>query len=154
MATRSTIALEYADGTVGQVYCHWDGYLEHNGAILRSAYTDPFKVRALLDLGDISSLGPNIGEQHEFDCPHKYGTPEYQAWQDEKREVTTFYGRDRGEEGTEARTFKSYDDYRKRAQFEEYNYILRRDGKWYVEYYGNFGELNERMAIEAEEVAE
>ncbi len=35
MATRSTIALEFADGTVEQVYCHWDGYLDHNGALLR-----------------------------------------------------------------------------------------------------------------------
>ena len=34
MGTRSTIALEYADGTVEQVYCHWDGYVSHNGLIL------------------------------------------------------------------------------------------------------------------------
>ena len=27
MATRSTIALEFADGSVGQVYCHWDGQI-------------------------------------------------------------------------------------------------------------------------------
>ena len=31
MGTRSTIALEFADGTVGQVYCHWDGYLSKIG---------------------------------------------------------------------------------------------------------------------------
>jgi len=49
------IALEYADGTIGQVYCHWDGYLEHNGKILQNSYTDPFKVRELLDKGDMSS---------------------------------------------------------------------------------------------------
>mgnify|MGYP006282306919 CR=1 FL=1 len=154
MATRSTIALEYADGTVGQVYCHWDGYLDNNGAILAQYYQDPFKVRALLDNGDLSSLGPNLGDKHEFDCPHKYGTPEAEAWYADKREVCTFYGRDRGEEGTEARNFKSYQDYLDNAQFEEYNYILRRDGKWYVEYYGNFGELTERMRVEAEEAAE
>ena len=40
MATRSTIALEFADGTVQQVYCHWDGYLDYNGKLLAEHYTD------------------------------------------------------------------------------------------------------------------
>ena len=140
MATRSTIALEYADGTVGQVYCHWDGYLSNNGQILLKHYSDPFKLRGLLDLGDISSLGPGIGEKHDFDNAAGY-------------EDTTFYGRDRGETGVEARSYKSYADYRENAQFEEYNYILRRDGRWYVEFYGKEGLLEDCIAnelIEAE----
>jgi hypothetical protein len=141
MATRSTIALEYADGTVDQVYCHWDGYLDNNGVILFNNYKDPFKLQRLMDLGDLSSLGPNIGDQHEFDCPFAYGTPEYQKWTDDKREVCTFYGRDRGETGTKARRFKDFADYRKNAQGEEYNYILRKDGNWYVEFYGDFDGL-------------
>ena len=155
MATRSTIALEYADGTVDKIYCHWDGYLENNGAILQGHYTDPFKVQRLMDLGDVSSLGPDIGDKHEFDSPYKYGTPEYEAWAEAKREVTTFYGRDRGETGTGAKRFKDYADYRANAQFEEYNYILRKDGNWYVEFYGNFdGLLKEAMEqANAEEAA-
>ena len=155
MATRSTIALEYADGTVDKIYCHWDGYLEHNGAILRDNYQDPFKVRELMDLGDVSSLGPNIGDKHEFDSPYTYGTPEYEAWADAKRGICTFYGRDRGETGTGAQRFKDYADYRANSQFEEYNYILRNDGNWYVEFYGNFdGLLKEAMEqANAEEAA-
>ena len=146
MATRSTIALEYADGTVHQIYCHWDGYLENNGAILQGHYTDPFKVRELMDLGDVSSLGPELGEKHDFDIAAKYGTPEYQAEADARRNICTFYGRDRGETGTNARKFKDYADYRNRAQFEEYNYILRTDGNWYVEFYGEFdGKLTEAL---------
>ena len=78
MATRSTIALEYADGTVDQVYCHWDGYIDHNGKILFENYSNPFILRDLIDMGDISSLGPNIGDKHDFDSPFKYGTPEYE----------------------------------------------------------------------------
>ena len=143
MATRSTIALEYADGTVQQVYCHWDGYLDHNGVILRDNYSDPFKLQRLIDLGDISSLGPDIGDKHDFDCPHKYGTPEYEAWTEAKREVTTFYGRDRGETGCGARTFKDFQQYTREAQFEEYDYILRNvNGKaqWFVQMYGTDGE--------------
>jgi hypothetical protein len=143
MATRSTIALEYADGTVDQIYCHWDGYLDNNGALLLAHYKDPFKVQQLMDLGDMSSLGPNIGEAHEFDCPPeiKYGSPEYKTWSDAKQQVCTFYGRDRGETNCKARRFRDYADYRKNAQFEEYNYCLRKDGNWYVEFYGEFDGL-------------
>jgi len=122
MATRSTIALEFADGTVEQVYCHWDGYLEHNGQILFEHYQDPFKLRDLIDLGDISSLGPQIGTKHDFDLK----TPEGEC---------TFYGRDRGETGIEAKKFADFEDYKARHQYEEYEYILRRDGNWYVSSY-------------------
>jgi len=64
MATRSTIALEFADGTIGQVYCHWDGYLAHNGKMLLEYYSNPFIMRDLIDLGDLSSLRPQIGTKH------------------------------------------------------------------------------------------
>ena len=124
MGTRSTIALEYADGTVGQVYCHWDGYLENNGMILYKHYVDPFKTRELLDLGDISSLGKNIGEQHPF-SPHfdegsklAYDTAQAQG-------ATTFYGRDRGETGIKQKMFADYENYVRCHQYEEYEYILR-----------------------------
>ena len=52
MGTRSTIALEFADKSVEQVYCHWDGYLEHNGMILLEYYSNPFILRDLIDLGE------------------------------------------------------------------------------------------------------
>jgi hypothetical protein len=121
MGTRSTIALEFADGTVEQIYCHWDGYLEHNGVILASHYSDPFKLRDLIDLGDMSSLAPNIGTQHGFDK-----APEGEC---------TFYGRDRNEEGVASKKFKDFADYRANHQYEEYEYILRNvDGQavWFV----------------------
>jgi hypothetical protein len=57
MGTRSTIALEFADGSVSQVYCHWDGYLEGVGAQLVSDYSDPFDLQELIDGGDMSSIG-------------------------------------------------------------------------------------------------
>lgn len=153
MATRSTIALEYADGTVDQIYCHWDGYLSNNGKILAENYKDPFKLQRLMDLGDVSSLGPDIGDKHDFEIPFKYGTPEYVAESDRRREITTFYGRDRGETGVSARRFKDFADYRSNAQSEEYNYILRKDGNWYVEFYGEFDGLLVE-AIEREEARE
>ena len=60
MATRGTIAIELADGTVKQIYSHWDNYLFYNGQMLQDHYTDPAKVEALIDGGAISSLAPSI----------------------------------------------------------------------------------------------
>lgn len=128
MATRSTIAMEYADGTVGQIYCHWDGYLSNNGKILLENYTDPFKVRELLDNGDMSSLSETV-------------------------EGCTFY-KERGEDCPQ-RMYKDYAEFRREAQGEEYNYILRKDGNWYVEFYGEFdGLLTEAFKFQAEEEME
>lgn len=128
MATRSTIALEYADGTVGQIYCHWDGYLDNNGKILLNHYTDPYKVRELLDNGDMSSLDTSV-------------------------DGCTFY-KERGEDCPQ-RMYKDYAEFRREAQGEEYNYILRRDGNWYVEFYGEFdGLLKEAFEFQAQEEME
>lgn len=67
MATRSTIALEFADGTVHQVYCHWDGYLSGVGAQLQSEFSDPFALRDLIDGGDMSTIGePYTGRGEEL----------------------------------------------------------------------------------------
>ncbi len=137
MATRSTIAIEYADGTVHQVYCHWDGYLEHNGKILQEHYSNPFILRDLIDLGDISSLGPIVGTKHPF-SPH--GDGDRAAYDAAKNAgATTFYGRDRGETGVSARKFKDFQEYAREHQREEYEYILRQvNGKaqWFVSFYG------------------
>jgi len=137
MATRSTIALEFADGTVQQIYCHWDGYLEHNGEILLKHYSDPFKLRELIDMGDLSSLGTQIGQAHPF-SPHS--SPEDQALYEAAKAAgyCTFYARDRGETGVSAKKFKDFEDYKKNHQYEEYEYILRNiDGKavWFVSMY-------------------
>ena len=138
MGTRSTIALEFADGTVEQVYCHWDGYLEHNGKILFENYSDPFKLRDLIDQGAISSLGINIGEKHPF-SPHGEGNAAaYDAAV--KAGATTFYGRDRSETGVSAKKFKNFTDYVLNHAYEEYEYILRNvEGKatWFVAEHSN-----------------
>jgi hypothetical protein len=72
MATRSTIALEFADGTVEQVYCHWDGYLSGVGAELVSDYSDPFALRELIDGGDMSSIGSPYTDRGEELCVRKF----------------------------------------------------------------------------------
>lgn len=149
MATRSTIALEFADGTVQQVYCHWDGYLSFNGELLLKHYRDPFKVRELIDQGDLSALGEEIGEQHPFDNPYQYGTPEYKQWSEFRRKFCTFFSRDRGETDCEARKFKNFNEYVLKGQKEQYDYILRTDGNWYVNCDDEFELLTNSM-IKAE----
>lgn len=114
MGTRSTIALEFADGTVSQVYCHWDGYLENNGAILSTHYTDPFKVRALVDLGGFSSLSKTVEETAE-----------------------TAYTK-RGEELSVNR-FMNRDEYFAECQQEEYDYLLTETTGWLVRCYATDG---------------
>ena len=138
MGTRSTIALEFADGTVQQVYCHWDGYLDHNGKILAEYYSDPFKLRELIDLGDLSSLRPNIGEKHAF-SQFELRAEEVAGYKLLTENMCTFYGRDRGETGIEARKYKNADEYFDCSQQEEYDYILRTDGVWYVRCYTTNG---------------
>jgi hypothetical protein len=138
MGTRSTIALEYADGTVEQVYCHWDGYLSNNGQILLKHYSDPFKLRQLMDLGDLSSLRPEVGAKHPFSQFDTTMTTE--QFDTLYGNMCTFYGRDRKESGATAKSFKDYADYVENHQYEEYEYILRNiDGKavWFVAEHGN-----------------
>jgi len=137
MATRSTIALEFADGTIGQVYCHWDGYLAHNGKMLMEYYSNPFIVRDLIDLGSLSSLRPQIGTKHPFSMFEANMTQDEYA--NLYRDMCTFYGRDRGEGQSDATYFKDYLHFLVDGQEEEYDYILRNvNGKaiWFVSDHG------------------
>ena len=156
MATRSTIALEFADGTIGQVYCHWDGYLAHNGKMLMEYYSNPFIVRDLIDLGSLSSLRPQIGTKHPFSMFEANMTQDEYA--NLYRDMCTFYGRDRGEGQSDATYFKDYEHFLVDGQAEEYDYLLRNvDGKptWFVSDHGDdFKLLTEALAEEARELAE
>ena len=140
MGTRSTIALEFADKSVEQVYCHWDGYLEHNGKILAEHYSDPFKLQKLINLGGISSLGEEIGSKHPFSS-HTSPADKIAYEAAQEANATTFYARDRGEDLTKEK-FVSFEDYAAFHQREEFAYCLRTDGKWYVAFdEGGFTEL-------------
>lgn len=136
MATRSTIAIRNADMTVTGIYCHWDGYLSNNGKILVENYTDEAKVRELIALGNISSLGKEIGTKHDFD---KAPDNECNA-----------YGRDRGERDQEAKNYPFWDALIGNDG-EEYNYLFVPGEGWYVEYYGRYGKVVDEMAAEAAE---
>jgi len=159
MATRGAIGIMHGD-VLKVVYSHWDNYLDHNGRILANHYRDSAKVNRLVALGQISSLAPEIGVKHDFSCfESPMPADEYER---KYGNMTTFYGRDRGEEGTGHKTFTTFLEFMEWADRCgcEWYYIMNQ-GVWYVgnfyerdsRHYRKLVELNESLEIEAEEEA-
>lgn len=143
MGTRSVIGVMHGD-VCKAVYCHWDGYIDHNGVILQEHY-DSVKANNLVALGDISSLGTEIGEQHPFSY---IGIMEAKEYDDKYGSMTTFYGRDRGEKNVDYRVLHSYEEFLKFFEScgAEYAYIMDQ-GTWYVKQYsGNLEVLADILA--------
>ena len=105
MSTRSSIAIKTADG-IKSIYCHWDGYVDHNGRILKEFYSDDAKLDQLMELGDLSSLRQEIGEVQDFDGKYSDNPelPMFENW-------CMAYGRDRGETGCEAKVHEDVQDW-------------------------------------------
>jgi len=104
MGTRSNIGLEEPDGTILYVYCHYDGYLEHNGAMLVKHYSDEKKIRELLNLGDLRCLDTTLAE-------------------------SVFFGRDKGEQGAQ----RVYVNSRGAMTSQEFSYLWSVRGQaWFV----------------------
>lgn len=121
MGTRSRIATETANGSVYSIYCHWDGYPKGVGATLQEHYQDDEKIRALIDLGSLSSLDASIE------------APAGHAFESGVDGHTVAYGRDRGETGNEAVVHDTRALFFAHCQdgWEEYAY-LRVGTEWWV----------------------
>lgn len=128
MATRSLIVIEEmkeGEKVYSGCYCHWDGYPNNNGKILLNNYTDRERVRKLISLGEMSSLGKYISPEecgqeaskHTFDDPIK--------------DVTVYYGRDRGESDTAPFETQNLDPIIDDT-WAEYVYVFGLDDKWYA----------------------
>ena len=124
MATRSRIGIQTESGEVKSIYCHWDGYPEHNGKILVNHYTDRAKVEALIELGDISLLDKSV------ECPKGH------SFENAVDGHTVAYGRDRGETGVEARSDRSADSFFS-SDIEEFGYLFTKEGEWKMVSYGD-----------------
>ena len=116
MATRSLIGKLNSDGTVTSIYCHWDGYPSHNGFLLQEYWDTPYKVDQLLALGDLSSLGKEIGEQQDFNGSRN-------------RDWCMAYGRDRNQSNTGAKTV-SREDFFGDEDYIDYFYLYNEDFEW------------------------
>ena len=149
MGTRSMIAIQNPySKDIRAVYCHWDGYLEHNGAILQKHYNASPKVNNLIALGDISSLRPEIGEKHAFS---RLETPmDEEVYEKLYGNMTTFYGRDRGETGVEFKVFPTLKAAEECYTWSDYFYCFKykksddyQSGEWF---YKRNGERWKKLA--------
>ena len=113
MATRSYIGVRNTDASVDYIYCHFDGYPDHNGKILTEHYADMDKVNALMKLGDLSVLGEQIGGKHDFNKRTR-------GW-------CLAYGRDRGESNVSVKT----GDYKELINDQNVDYVYIFDGDYW-----------------------
>jgi len=148
MGTRSRIAVMH--GPVAKsIYCHWDGYLEHNGAILLEHY-DSSKANELVSLGDMSALRPEIGTPHAF-SQFELEEMDREEFVRTTENMCTFYDRDRGETECTWSVDHTFEDFLDRAKgcAAEFYYVMK-DGVWYVgDTYGST-ELSNKLTPLAE----
>lgn len=103
MSTRSTISVQLEDKSIKSVYCHFDGYLSHNGMLLKTNFNSQELAEELISMGSLSSLNDSI-------------------------ETSVFYCRDRQEELSDDK-YDSEMVYRVLNDHQEYNYCFI-DGEW------------------------
>lgn len=111
MSVRAHIGILQEDGSVDVIYCHGGGAPNLTGSILLRHYRGKRKVRALIELGDISSLGKDLDH-------------------------TKAYGRDLHEPNTKAMHFETHSDYEKYLKAHgrdiEYAYLFDMEAAaWY-----------------------
>lgn len=121
MSTRSYIAKQVGENQYRTIYCHSDGYLTHNGAMLYDHFNDAEKLDELLNLGDISYLAPNINPDPSK--PHSFNYDERQDG------VIVAYGRDRGDKDVEAKMF-TQGQLTSTDSWIAYIYVFNKDGQW------------------------
>lgn len=120
MGTRSNIMVETKEGKIAVIYCHWDGYISHNGVILQEHYNSYEKAMKLIKLGDLSVLYPKCTKPagHSFD--------------NQVDGYTVAYGRDRGEKDCAAHYYNSITEaFSDKTSWSEYAYLFK-NGAWYV----------------------
>lgn len=121
MSNRSTIAIENKDGSVWQIYCHWDGSVEHNGIILYTNYNDIKKINDLMNMGAVSVLGLHV---------HPSGTHNYK---NREPDVCVFYGRDNNEKNIDKEIYQNLKDFLVEMVNVENNYLYKtKNKKWYL----------------------
>lgn len=123
MSTHASIAVQHKDGTITQVYCHFDGYLSYCGKNLLEHYNTREMAEKLVQGGNMSSLGVSVDLCEFYNDNHPYA-PRFSGWND-------------------------YDDNR---QSEQFDYVFT-DSGWAVNCYlsdnGRFIQLQD--AIDREE---
>ena len=131
MGTRSRIGYELSDHSVVSVYCHWDGYPEHNGKQLVEYYQNRNDVKELIDGGSMSSLHTThlwetaaVRDEDGKIIEDKDGNWTYFP----TRDAQPLYHTERGEELNVDHT--SFDEFVSGNSGEEYTYLYDLNGNW------------------------
>ena len=139
MATRGFIAIK-EDGKYKYIYNHYDSDIESLGVTLFKHYKDVDKVRALINLGDVTSVGCTIEnnascykEHMELENYHTRGTValfrEGRTWKD-----FDYYTPDRQWEDCKPTETEDIDELFG-GQFIEWVYIFDvEENKWHMAY--------------------
>jgi len=98
MSTNGSISIILSDGSVKQIYNHWDAHLDSLGEMLQENYNSYDKAKELVEMGGVSSVGATIKESR-------------------------FYHRD-NKESIEINNFKTQKNFEKKCQMESYDYIF------------------------------
>ena len=123
MSTNSTIAVLNPNGTVSQIYCHYDGYVSYNGQMLVDHYNNQELAEKLVFFGNLSSLFENIEPDLESEQIHNFSLPQ--------KNVNVYYDRDRGEDDQGPEIFRSLELFKSDMANQGYNYFW--DGnEWLV----------------------
>jgi len=134
MSTRGRIGIKNKDGTITSIYVHHDSYPSGVGEVLFENYNDETKIRKLMELGDLSSLGTEpISNPNAWKTP---STDNKASWLLQYRKLhpdnmcDTYASRG---EHCPAMVNNSIEEYRKCTKYcmGEYLYLFQ-DGEWYV----------------------
>jgi hypothetical protein len=102
------------------IFCRGDGDLIHKGQILLHSYNEE-KLKKLISLGDVWTLGKSIGIKHNFN--------------DREPEYTSFHNRDMGIKSffEPFRTYKNYSSLLRNADWSvQPIFFIMKNGIWYV----------------------
>lgn len=138
MSTNSQIAVQHEDGSISEIYCHWDGYLAYNGRILLTHYNSLELAESLVSLGDLSLLGSRIHPTG----PHTFDNPE--------PDTCIYYNRDRNESDIEPTKYDSLNDYMILFDHDyEYNYMFA-NGCWNLVFKKQLIPITEEMIVNSD----
>ena len=136
MSTRSDIAMQQENGTYQSIYCHFDGYPTHNGKLLLEHWTNPVKIKQLMELGDLSGLGEELGN-------------ETQSWKSPNPKWCLAYARDRGETDCDSMTYPDLGTLLENSN-NDFLYVFS-DNKWYFRGSHKSGILTELLTMDCYE---
>lgn len=133
MSTRSRVGIKNEDGTITSVYVHHDGYPSGVGDVLFRNYNDEAKIRKLMELGDMSSIGSEpVDNPKAWERP-KLGTADWiKAYKEIHPEDMCDTYKSRGED-CPASISKTEKEFEKKTEdcWGEYAYLYK-DNKWYI----------------------